>query len=324
MITLEAYELEYNLYLAESELFTNLISLGGEVVNESSGLITIQEGVKETIINYLSKISEALQAAWNKFKEILTRGADIIYLKSIEKKMQNPECNFTATYTEYDMNKLNGIKLIPFNYEEMKESLNSTQDFVSKYYPEIKIDEQHKSVKEAVQAICVKSRDEVKCDGQLLKNMYKFVTTDYKSEMSKLEADLKTVNASNKNIQNLVNTVMSAETSSNEAAILYVLEADDNKEEDKTTSKVEFKDPPKDENGSNNSGNNNGGGKESITKAVTTYCKVSTDILTGKMKVIKDMYTAYMTIIKHYAPPIKKPKKEEENTMNGKVKDIKA
>ena len=72
MITLEDYELQYNLYLAESELFTNLISLGGEVINESSGLMSIQEGVKETVINYLTKISNAIQEAWNKFKEILT------------------------------------------------------------------------------------------------------------------------------------------------------------------------------------------------------------------------------------------------------------
>lgn len=329
MITLEDYELQYNLYLAESELFNNLISLGEEVVNESSGLMSIQEGVKETVINYLSKISTAIQEAWNKFKEILTRGADIAYLKSIEKRMQNAECNFTATYTEYDMNKLNGIKLIPFNYEDMKESLSSKEDFLAKYYPDIKLDEKNKSVKEVVQSICVKSRDEVKCDGQLLKKMYRFVTVDYKAEMSKLEADLKTVNTSNKNIQNLVSTVMPAETASNEAAIVYesyILEADDNKEEDKTTGKVEFKDPPKDENNTNENKSTN---KESITKAVTTYCSVSTDILTGKMKVVKDMYSAYMTIIKHYIHPPKKEKeneekKPEENNSTEKVKDIKA
>lgn len=331
MITLEDYELQYNLYLAESELFNNLISLGEEVVNESSGLMSIQEGVKETVINYLSKISTAIQEAWNKFKEILTRGADAVYLKSIQKRMENAECNFTATYTEYDMNKLNGIKLIPFNYEDMKESLSSKEDFLAKYYPDIKLDEKNKSVKEVVQSICVKSRDEVKCDGQLLKKMYRFVTVDYKAEMSKLEADLKTVNTSNKNIQNLVSTVMPAETASNEAAIIYesyMLEADDNKEEDKTTGKVEFKDPPKDENNTNGNKSNNVN-KESITKAVTTYCSVSTDILTGKMKVVKDMYSAYMTIIKHYIHPPKKEKeneekKPEENTSTEKVKDIKA
>ena len=42
MINLEEYELKYNLFLAEQELYTNMINIGGSCIYESVGLISIQ------------------------------------------------------------------------------------------------------------------------------------------------------------------------------------------------------------------------------------------------------------------------------------------
>ena len=56
MINLEEYELKYNLFLAEQELYTNMINIGGSCIYESVGLISIQESLKDTVINYLEKL----------------------------------------------------------------------------------------------------------------------------------------------------------------------------------------------------------------------------------------------------------------------------
>ena len=50
-------ELEYNNFLAEQELYDNLISLGASICNESSGLLLIQEDYNNTVNKYIDKIS---------------------------------------------------------------------------------------------------------------------------------------------------------------------------------------------------------------------------------------------------------------------------
>ena len=71
MINLEEYELKYNLFLAEQELYTNMINIGGSCIDESVGLISIQESLKDTVINYLEKLRESLMKVFQRFKEIV-------------------------------------------------------------------------------------------------------------------------------------------------------------------------------------------------------------------------------------------------------------
>lgn len=305
-VSLENYELQYDLFLAESELFDNLILYGSNYVNESVGLITIHEGVKDTILNYLQRITEAIQKAWERFKEICLKKVDEVYLKSISDKMKDPKPEFTINnYPDYDINKLSTIKLTPFDYESMKDSLGSKEVFINKYYSNIPKDE--KSIADNIEKMVIRSRKDTPCTGDILKSMYEFVTSGFKSELSKIEADLKVVNTSNKNIQNMVSKVSATETT-NEAVCLYESYITEEKEDD---TKVGFEDN-KDASKSNN---------KNIVSEVTTYVKASTDILTAKMKVLKNIYGLYMRTIRHYAPPFKKKDKEEssENKQTGSL-----
>ena len=65
-------ELEYNNFLAEQELYDNLISLGASVCNESCGLLLIQEDYKETVNKYIDKIATGIQ------KDFYVNDRDII------------------------------------------------------------------------------------------------------------------------------------------------------------------------------------------------------------------------------------------------------
>ena len=135
LIYREEYELNYELFLAEQELYTNLIDYGFGIFTESVGLISITEAVKGTILNYINKIIKGIQNAWNKFKAIFNKKEDKDYLANLKEKIQKgPEPKFTVTnYPNYDIQKLNDIKLIPFNYEEMKDDLDNKSDFLKKY-----------------------------------------------------------------------------------------------------------------------------------------------------------------------------------------------
>ena len=72
MILVEDYQLNYELFLAEQELFEKTIGFSEQFVNESIGLISLKESMMDTIKNYLGTVIESIQRAWNRFKEILT------------------------------------------------------------------------------------------------------------------------------------------------------------------------------------------------------------------------------------------------------------
>lgn len=301
MSSIENYQIEYDLFVAESELFNSIISIGSLALNESVGLIYIEEGVKETITNYISKITEAIQKAWERFKELVTRKADQIYLKSIEKKMENPDPHFTITnYPEYDIGFIESIEIVQFEYESMKQYLDNPSDYCKQYYSNIMKDPTLR-IKENIEKTVLKSKHDKKCTADLLKGMYKFVKDVFPKKIADIENDLKKFNASNKNIQSMISQVTSAETTQ-EAVILYLSEADEQDKDEKT----EFKDDPEAKKNDN----------KSITKHVTTYLKVSTDIITAKMYVYKEVYNFYMKTIKHYVAPDKKKDKEEKSETN--------
>lgn len=300
MVSLENYQLQYDIFLAEQELFDSLIDFGANYVIESSGLISIHEGVKETILGYLQKIAKALETAWEKFKEIVTRKKDIIYLKSIQKKMENPDPKFTINnYPIYDITMLDNISIAPFNYEQMKDDLESSTSFINKYYSAFNKDPD-KSLQENISNLVLRTRqDQVKCTGTILKNMYNFAL-QFPDKITKMEKDLKTVNASNKNIENMVSQITPAQTT-NEASVIYesyLMEA-----EDDNNKKVKFED---DEDAKKTN--------TTLVKQVTTYLKVSSDILSAKMKCYRDIYAFYMQTIKHYIKPEPEESSEKKET----------
>ena len=301
---MDNYELSYTLFLTESELFENLTNLGTSIIVESSNLELVQEGVKETILKYIEKISTAISKVWEKFKSIFENEKDKIYLKSISDKMQNPDPKFTMTnFPTYTFQKIESIKLVPFNYEEMKESLVSREDFLDKYYGAI---DRNKSIIDSLRDMCITSRADTKCTAQLLKDMYKFCLSDFKSHVDKIEADLKIVNTSNKNIESMVNSIVSStqESVSILEAVLFEAEEDEKK--------VEFKDDP--------NAKTEGHGKTEVVKHVTTYVKVSTDILTAKMNLYKEVYSLYMKTIKHYIKPAKEESEDNESVQSTETK----
>ena len=56
-------QLEYNNFLAEQELFENLITLGSSVYHEEAGLMLVEEDFKNTINEYIDKIVTGIQDA---------------------------------------------------------------------------------------------------------------------------------------------------------------------------------------------------------------------------------------------------------------------
>ena len=135
-VSLEEYEFEYSVFIAEQELIETLTNISSSyIMNESVGLVYIEEAVKDTVMQYLGKITTALEKAYATIMGIITTGPAQPYLKAIEGKITTPNPNFTVgKYTTCDFNKLQSIHIQPMNYEAMKEDLTSVDDFMKKYY----------------------------------------------------------------------------------------------------------------------------------------------------------------------------------------------
>lgn len=281
MTSLESYQLKYDLFLAEQELFDNMIYYGSGIVNESVGLISVNEGVKETIMDYLKKISDAIQKAWERFKEIVLRSVDAVFLKKIGGKVANiGDPGFTIqNYRNYDMVKLNSIKLMQFNYEEMKQSLETKEAFIAKYYGSIIKGKE--SIVDQIENYTVSKKEDKQCTKDMVQSMYKFVSSDFKTYLNNIETDLRTVNTSNANIERIVKTITPVDIN-NESVLIY--ESYITEEE-----AVKFKDDP----------NRDTGDNSKLVNHVTTYVKVSTEILSAKLKILKDAYGQSMKTLRH-------------------------
>lgn len=299
--SLENYELEYKLYLAESEYFKNIIDISYVIKESENGLLYIHETVKDIILKYVSKIVTAIEAAWKKIIEIFSEGPDTIYLKAIKNVVNNlkNEPAFSVTnFKNYNENNLSTVKLLPLDYMKMKETLDSTNHFLQANYTNIP-NIGNGDIKAAIANFCITNiENSHKITLQEVKNFYQWCSNDYKTSIDGLKADIASLNTSNSNIQSLVNQISTTESVNNLNYIFesYILEADENTNDQK----MKFQD--------DQDKNPDGTSKESdmnnqLTKEIQIYMSASTEILTAKMNLLKDRRKDYIAILKHLISP---------------------
>lgn len=303
MINRDDYQIKYEIFLAEQELNQNIIGLVSSI-NECHNLEIVNEGAKETIINYVTRITNSITGLWEKIKDLVETGSSAIYIKSLTKeKIQTVQPSFEIkNFPKYDFTKFEDLKVIPFNYEEMKDVLDSKEKFIERYYPNIPKGDG--SLSERIESYILIGTEDIKCTKELIQELYNYVSSGYKKQKSGLETDLNTVNASNDNIKRLVDTIV---TSTNETVNIiqtiyesYLTEeikqngsdSGDKKYDTKMTFVDNSNDPQ--EQGQEKKSNNN------IVRHVTSYMAVSTEILTAKMRIKRNIYSQYVKTIRHY------------------------
>ena len=85
------YTLKYDLFLAEQDMFREVIAIGAceSVVESVTELHVVQEALKESVQKYVKKVIEGLQKAWNKFKEAISKVLEGKILQSAKEKINN-------------------------------------------------------------------------------------------------------------------------------------------------------------------------------------------------------------------------------------------
>jgi hypothetical protein len=287
------YELSYNLFLAEQELFNDMTRLEYCVVSESTTLELLQEGVKETIMNYLRKIMTQIQKIWSKFKSGVTSKVANYLSSKVEPlfKVANDTDFIVKNYVEYDMNKLNNYNIAVFDYsDQTKEKYKSEAEYIKRTYPDLDV-----NIKKSLLEKVTSTTDSFRITKEILiKDIYGYCKAGYKKDIEDISEDIDHLNNSSKNITAMVNSVSTAQETVNmwlNLSLGVVTEAEeDNK-------KMSFEDNYGEKSGDNAKADK---AKGEITTAVTVYMSSNTKLLSAKMYVVNKKFSTCMKILKHF------------------------
>lgn len=317
-------ELEYTMYLAEQEMFNNLISLSASVCNESVGLVLVQEDFKDTVNTYIEKIIMGIQKAWNTFKEKVMNAAVKPVLDAAAKRIADYDGSLVVQYWHtYDMNKFDALSMVDFDINLLK-SCESKTDYYNKAFGAFFVDKEKSLKTNIIDLIINTENGDHQVTGDEMNNMYDFCTRRFKEATTKLGNDIDNLN---KNINTVKYTLKVTEpgeeapeataqsvevTPENSMDMLVGLyescqvlteapKAPGAKANDDTKSvKVVDKGTAAGE----GKGNNN-------IKMLTWYLSGNTDVFSAKMKILRLRYLDCIKIFKAAFPLAKKKEKTE-------------
>ena len=295
----------YELYLAEQSMLECVPELLSKCINENNVTI-LSEGVKETIENYLNKVTTSMQNKWDTFKQKVNTEAQQKYLRENSKIITNFSKPFTINeFPNYTLNNMMNIKVIIFDYNRMKNTLETKQDFLENSYKQY-ISRDY-SFKQMIERSVLQNTSTIVCEKKRLFEIYNYLLENISTLLQSIEQDISTINTSNNTIMKTVSTIVSTEESYNlfNELYSYITEAPKMSFTDANGEKTEA-------NGKKNKKHSN------YVKSVYNYMKVSTDIISTKMKIVNDVYKNYYSIIQHAVEISKKKETDEEND-KGKI-----
>lgn len=149
MTDLYLLEAKYEIYLAEQKLLNNIASYETAklVTEDTNQLQALDESVKDSIKEYLNKIVDAIQKAWDSFKSTVDEATiEAVINKNNEKALSN---NNHQMYEAEDfemplyqvwnntMSKIKIVELNKGNYATMSQNLDTVQHFIQNNYKDL-------------------------------------------------------------------------------------------------------------------------------------------------------------------------------------------
>lgn len=322
-------ELEYNCFLAEQELFVDLISLGSLVQHESVGLMLIKEDYNSSVNKYIEKIVAGIQKAWNNFKNKVIENPAKKMLEEIKGRIGKYDGTQEVQYWHtYDFVKFDALKMVDFNLELLK-SCENKMDYFEKAYPGF-ITDKEKSFKENIIDKIINTEDKHIINQQEMIQMYDFCTKEFGTLTKKLEDDLKRINTNINTLKTSINvTASGAEVTSTVSqqtalpaqatgesyistellSVLYESVLLEDEKDTKSTTVVKDTDADANKEEVKSQKNN--------IKYMNWYLSGNTDVFSAKMKILRQRFLDYMRILKAVFP--KEEKEEDKNKTEVKV-----
>ena len=322
MITLEDYELAYNLYTEGKilEATTTMIEL--KAITESS---ILEEGAKEAINNFINKIIKGIQNAWDKFKGNLDKHK----LKYKESEVRDAIANYkvevsVTNYIKYDTDLLKKIEFKPLDFNTMQQSLTDKDTFMRRYYSNIYANKDKSIYDNILEKISTEKKDKYSLTSDDLTKMADF-TYGYEEFKKKVEGDLDKINQSAKNGETIANQTTTAESAQDklkETMRYYFTEGENDQSANPTVDKPSSN--PEGQPATGNGNNGSGGTNDQATKKsnddqvkkVQLYFSCTSELLSAELKLSRQIYLFYCSAINQHMKNVSKIKKEKEKQNN--------
>ena len=320
MDLLDEYLLEYDLFLTEDEMLQSMFQLEAGYINESTGLISLNESFADTLKNWFEKIMKAIEEALEKLKSKFA-GLFEERFKQIAEKFEDPnkpdpQGIQITNYHEYDYDKLasytaqtaftdSGYRQTVAGLaggQESKDSLPTKSDILKKIYPDLYDDDL--SIFDKMRKNITKSGADTNATILLTKEMlnasWDFCSKTRHILVESIHKDKELVKEQKKQVDQVAeelvkNLQMSTQNQPvqpaevNKESFLiesYILEADD-----KAKAQT-IKDTPQAEKKDN---------KKMYSKILISYIQVVTNVISAKMKLTNTIFMDKIKICTHYA-----------------------
>ena len=312
------YEMKYATTMAESELYSDILASTTSVITESGNQVLVTEGVRETILKYIDKVSNGIQTAWDRLKKAVDEKQKDFLENTVRPQIEKIPDDLSykiENFKQYDLNKFKEIKLAKYDYEVMKECSESQEKFMSTIYPNIPAvgDAENSSIKNAIdKALGGKVIESQDVNKEFLINQFNFLTKGYFEIKDSINEDIETVNDSNTDIANSANAVVSTGemTQFYLETCMEVLNEDGEKEEEVKVSDNNGEQAPSDATPEEKKKFES----RTAVKVVLMYFKTGTAILTGKMSALNKARKNAMIVINYYIKGrVKETGKEDNN-----------
>jgi len=319
---IDEIELEYTMFLAEQELFDNLIFLGSSVHHESVGLMIIEEDFKDSVNKYVEKIVTGIQKAWNTFKTKVIEAAVKPIIDNAKAKVDGYDGTVVVNFWhKYDMNKLDAVSMVDFDINLLESCQNKTE-YYSKAFGSIFVDKE-KSLKNNIidQVVTTEEGDHTITNDEM-SGMVDFCVRRFKEACTKLESDIDKMNKNVNKVRYTLKVTEPGEEGGEQSATSQSVEPTKESSLDILTGIYESCLLTEEENNDTKSvkvvdkGNAGGGNKGGNLKYVNWYLAGNTDVFSAKMKILRLRYLDCIKIFKAAFPMEKK--KEEKNTVEVK------
>jgi hypothetical protein len=187
--SIDEYELYYNLFISESDMYKKLTDINMSIVlSESVDIVSIEEGVKDTIMNYITKVTQGLQKAWNTFSDKLSGSIQGFLNKNVKPVIEkNNTTEFIINnYRDYDINALTSIRIDNFDYNDStKHIYESESSYFKNKYPYLNIE--GSDVKTALENKYVRVVDKQVANKEFISKIYNFCVNGYKNTITSLK-----------------------------------------------------------------------------------------------------------------------------------------
>ena len=361
----ETYSFEYDLFLAESDTFNTLnkidnASLQEAYLNEAE---MITESIKETLTLWLTRFTEAIQKAFNKFMSVIEGAKDTVYLKSIESQVKalDKDPGFSVSNVRnYNDDAIKNFKVVDFQqvYNTNKDSLQTQEKFLIANYSDYGFADGQTDIKDTLEKSMVNVVDEANITIDNIKGYYEWCRTNYNEDINPIRQQINQYNTSIKSISNLISqmpddfrnpvqtannpTVTQNTTQDVNSAYIFsgniIIEADNDTQTTGTTNSISGTQSAVNTNQQDNDQmkfNDKvdkvakvGGENQEVVVATKTYLSCTARLLQTIFQIIKNRKADYIRILKHLFPAGKDMQNVDQSnitamTINDKVPSVK-